>query len=57
MGVYINPGNIGFAEINDSDYVDKTMLIDKINKTIGTTKSLHVSAVPGDSENHMRQKC
>lgn len=22
MGVYLNPGNSGFAEINDSDYVD-----------------------------------
>ena len=47
MGVYINPGNIGFAEINDSDYVDKTMLIDKINKTIGTTKKLTCISRPG----------
>ena len=30
MGVYINPGKRGFAEINDSDYVDKTGLIDLI---------------------------
>ena len=34
MGVYINPGNSGFSEINDEDYVDKTLLIDLINKTI-----------------------
>lgn len=34
MGVYINPGNSGFKEINDDNYVDKTMLIDKINQTI-----------------------
>lgn len=34
MGIYVNPGNVGFGEINDSDYVDKTMLIDKINQTI-----------------------
>ena len=40
MGVYINPGNSAFAEINDEDYVDKTMLIDKINQTIGKTKKL-----------------
>ncbi len=34
MGVYINPGNSGFAEINDSDYVDKTGLIELINQTV-----------------------
>ena len=40
MGVYINPGNSAFAEINDENYVDKTMLIDKINQTIGNTSKL-----------------
>ncbi len=40
MGVYINPGNSGFAEINDEDYVDKTMLIDKINRTVCTANKL-----------------
>ncbi len=35
MGIYVNPGNIAFAEINDSDYVDKTLLIDNVNRTIG----------------------
>ena len=34
MGIYINPGNAGFAEINDSDYIDKTMLIDLINQGV-----------------------
>lgn len=34
MGVYINPGNSGFAEINDSDYMDKTGLIELINQTV-----------------------
>ncbi|MBQ9155416.1 MAG: AAA family ATPase [Eubacterium sp.] len=34
MGVYFNPGNRGFAEINDSDYVDKTALIELINQTV-----------------------
>ncbi len=34
MGTYVNPGNSGFAEINDSDYVDKTLLIDLINQTV-----------------------
>ena len=40
MGVYINPGNSGFAEINNEDYVDKTMLIDKINRTVCTANKL-----------------
>lgn len=34
MGTYVNPGNRGFEEINDADYVDKTLLIDLINQTI-----------------------
>lgn len=40
MGVYVNPGNSGFAEINDQDYVDKTMLIDLINQTVGKKNKL-----------------
>ena len=40
MGVYINPGNGGFAEINDSDYVDKTELIGLINQTVGRKNKL-----------------
>lgn len=40
MGVYINPGNRGFAEINDPDYVDKTGLIERINQTIETKNKL-----------------
>ena len=40
MGVYVNPGNMGFAEINDQDYVDKTLLIDRINGTIGRKNKL-----------------
>ena len=40
MGVYVNPGNSGFAEIVQSDYVDKTGLIGLINGTIGTKKKL-----------------
>ena len=42
MGIYVNPGNIGFAEIAGSDYVDKTGLIALINDTIGTGKNLPV---------------
>ncbi|MBR2257542.1 MAG: AAA family ATPase [Blautia sp.] len=40
MGTYLNPGNSGFAEILESDYVDKTGLIALINSTIGTKKKL-----------------
>lgn len=37
-GVYLNPGNRGFAEIVQIDYVDKTGLIGLIKRTIGTKK-------------------
>ncbi len=40
MGIYINPGLSGFAEILNSDYVDMTALIDLVNQTIGTTGKL-----------------
>ena len=40
MGTYLNPGNVGFARIVKSDYVDKTALIGQVNRTIGTTRSL-----------------
>ena len=35
MGMYLNPGNSGFAEIIDSGYIDKTGMIDLINQKIG----------------------
>lgn len=40
MGTYVNPGNLAFAEVADSDYLDKTGLIGLINKTIGTKNKL-----------------
>lgn len=40
MGIYLNPGNSGFAEIRNSTYVDKSGLIGLINDTIGTTQKL-----------------
>ena len=40
MGIYLNPGNSGFAEIIESDYVDKTGLIDLINRSIGKKNKL-----------------
>lgn len=40
MGAYINPGNRAFALINAGEYVDKTELIELVNKTIGSAHSL-----------------
>ena len=40
MGIYLNPGNKGFQEILQSDYVDKTGLIALVNKTVGTMGKL-----------------
>ena len=39
-GQYVNPGNQGFQLIANSNYVDKTMLIDLLNTRIGTTERL-----------------
>ena len=40
MGTYLNPGNEGFQEILQSEYVDKTGLIALVNETVGTMKKL-----------------
>ena len=40
MGTYLNPGNGGFAEILDSDYIDKTGMIKLINGRINTLNKL-----------------
>lgn len=40
MGTYLNPGNSGFQEIVRSEYVDKTGLIDLVNRTISTRGKL-----------------
>ena len=40
MGTYLNPGNSGFIEMLQSEYVDKTGLIRLINSSIGTKKKL-----------------
>lgn len=42
MGIYVNPGNSGFAEINDQDYVDKAMLIEQINRAVGKKNKLRL---------------
>lgn len=40
MGIYLNPGNEGFAVIRSSTYVDKSGLIALINDTINTKQKL-----------------
>ncbi len=40
MGIYLNPGNRGFQTILNGVYVDKTGLIDFINRTINTPQKL-----------------
>ncbi len=40
MGRYLNPGNRGFERILKGGYVDKTGMIDLINKTIDTADNL-----------------
>ncbi len=40
MGNYINPGNDGFNNIIAGKYVDKTELIDLINRTLNTSDKL-----------------
>jgi len=39
-GQYLNPGNQGFQLIANSNYIDKTMLIDLLNARVGTTERL-----------------
>ncbi|MBR3328420.1 MAG: AAA family ATPase [Atopobiaceae bacterium] len=46
MGMYINPGNEGFAEIVAEGYVDKTGLIELVNKVISTSRKLVVVTRP-----------
>lgn len=40
MGRYLNLGNAGFASIRKGLYVDKSMLIDFVNSTLGTKEKL-----------------
>lgn len=46
MGTYLNPVNLGFKTISKGDYIDKTGIIDIINKTIGTNNNLICNCSP-----------
>ena len=41
MGMYLNPGNMAFTEVINSEYVDKTGLIDIVNGSINTKNKLN----------------
>ena len=40
MGMYVNPGNEGFAGIVSGEYVDKTGIIGLVNNVVGTPRKL-----------------
>lgn len=40
MGIYLNPGNSGFAGILNDRYIDKTGLIGLVNDSIETPRRL-----------------
>ena len=40
MGKYINIGNDGFRKAREGEYVDKSMLINFINSTLGTEQCM-----------------
>ncbi len=40
MGIYLHPGNEGFREILATEYVDKSGLIEVVNRTVGTRQKL-----------------
>lgn len=40
MGTYVNPGNLAFRRIAGKNYVDKTNLIEEINRRVGGDESL-----------------
>jgi hypothetical protein len=46
MANYLNPGNAGFQEIRNADYVDKSGLIELVNRTIRTPKKLSCVSRP-----------
>ena len=46
MGVYVNPGNDGFATIRNAEYIDKSGLIEFVNQTLDTPQKLTCSTRP-----------
>ena len=50
MGTYINIGNAGFQRARNSEYVDKSMLISVVNKTLFTERQLLQDTLDGEDE-------
>ena len=46
MGIYLNPGNGGFAQICRGEYIDKTDLIRLINQRISGPDNLFCISRP-----------
>ena len=46
MGNYLNPGNSGFVEIRNGEYVDKSGLIDLVNRVMCTPRKLSCVSRP-----------
>ena len=46
MGIYLNPGNEGFAGIVSGEYIDKTGIIPLVSEAIGTPRKLVCSTRP-----------
>ncbi len=46
MANYLNPGNAGFHEIRNAEYVDKSGLIELVNRTIRTPQKLSCVSRP-----------
>ena len=46
MGMYLNPGNVGFSEVISGEYIDKTGLIELINERINKPNKLSCISRP-----------
>lgn len=49
MGIYVNPGNSGFAEVRRGAYIDKSGLIKQINDELGTIHKLSCVSRPREN--------
>lgn len=58
MGRFVNPDNSAFqAALNSRIYVDKTGMIEYMNRVLETTDAYICNSRPGDLGNLMRRIC
>ena len=58
MGRFVNPDNSAFqAALNSRIYVDKTGMIEYMNRVLETTDAYICNSRPGDLGNPMRRIC